>query len=64
MAWQELALLYNPGVQPDSATRQLKRWVDRNRALKEELIRTGLATPRSPVNPCTGPIYYNHLGEP
>ena len=39
--WQELAILYAPGLTPHSASRRLTRWVIINKELYDRLIRSG-----------------------
>ena len=35
--WQELAMLYAPGLQPESASKRLSKWVIGNQSLTDSL---------------------------
>ena len=56
---KELAAMYFANSTPKAATTHLKRWIDRNESLKNELTETGrVFTPRQVE------LVFRHLGEP
>lgn len=62
--WQELAVLYAPGLTPHSASRRLTQWVVMNRELYERLIRSGWIKGTRILSPLQVGIIMEYLGEP
>ncbi len=61
---KELASLYFPHSAPRSATVQLKRWIDLNRPLCEELRAAGLVSRQRLLTPKQVELIFHYLGEP
>ncbi len=62
--WQELALLYNPGITPNAANRRLRKWITKNRLLYEELQQAGWEHRSYLLTPRQVEIIVKYLGEP
>ena len=60
----ELALLYMPYIQPDSAVKQLKRWIALKPGLSEALHASGLTPNAKQFNPAQVRLITDALGEP
>lgn len=61
---KELAMLYFPDIMPESASRQLTRWIHRDPELYEELTRAGYIDRQRVFSPIQTTILFNHLGDP
>ena len=57
---KELAAMYFA----NSATTHLKRWIDRNESLKNELTETGYMEGQRVFTPRQVELVFRHLGEP
>ena len=64
MKYNELAREYFPNVAPQSATVQLKRWVDANRQLRTKLMGAGWSSGQKLLTPKQVEIFKMELGEP
>lgn len=62
--WAELALCYNPSLHPDSASRLLRRWVQKNNRLADELKATGFIPRQRILTPLQVSVVITYLGEP
>lgn len=62
--WAELALCYNPSLHPDSASRLLRRWVQKNNRLADELKATGFVPRQRILTPLQVSVVVTYLGEP
>lgn len=62
--WQELAILYAPGLTPHSASKRLTRWVVINKNLYEDLIRSEWVKGTRILPPSQVEIIMKYLGEP
>lgn len=62
--WQELAILYAPGLTPHSASKRLTHWVIINEGLFRELIRSGWKKGNRIVSPLQVGLIMKYLGEP
>lgn len=62
--WQELAILYAPGVTPRAATRRLALWVAKNQSLYECLTKTGWVKGTRLLTPVQVKTIIDFLGEP
>jgi hypothetical protein len=60
----ELALLYNPQFSAGSARRLLRRWIHFNKALNDQLRRTGLLPNAHVYTPLQVKMIVEHLGAP
>ena len=60
--WQELAILYAPGLTPHSASRRLTRWVIINKELYDRLIRSGWIKGARILSPLQVAIIVDFLG--
>ncbi len=60
----ELAGLYNPRLNAQSATRQLRRWIDYHPALSEQLRQMGYISGQRCFTPKQVACIIEHLGEP
>lgn len=60
----ELAMLYNPGLSPDSSRRTLIRWITRNKKLLQELQQAGYEKRRHFFLSYEVEIIYKYLGMP
>lgn len=63
-SWQELAILYAPGLTPHSASIRLTKWVVINQELYERLLRSGWIKGRRILSPMQVGIIVDFLGEP
>lgn len=61
---QELALLYFPFSVPASASCQLKRWINLNTALYNEIVASGYQSGQRLLTPRQVGIITSHLGPP
>ena len=61
---KELAAMYFANCSPKSATMHLKRWIDRNDSLKNELAETGYKEGQRVFTPRQVELVFRHLGEP
>lgn len=62
--WTELAQLYNPTLQPDSAARMLRCWVAKNTLLADALCRSGYRRGQRKLTPLQVADIVRYLGEP
>lgn len=62
--WQELAILYAPGLTPHSASLRLTRWIVINKDLYERMIRSGWVKGNRILSPMQVGIIVSFLGEP
>lgn len=62
--WTELAQLYNPTLQPDSAARLLRRWVEKNTLLANALQQSGYRSGQRKLTPLQVADIVRYLGEP
>lgn len=62
--WTELAICYNPVLQPDSAARLLRRWVKMNEKLGEELKAAGFQDNQRRLTPLQVGLLVRYLEEP
>lgn len=62
--YQELAILYFPHIKPDSATRQLGRWIGVSRELISQLTANGWKPGRKLLTPKQAACIFRHLGPP
>lgn len=62
--WAELAMRYNPNVQPGSAARLLRRWVNRNPRLSSSLAEAGFHDRQRVLTPKQVSLITDYLGEP
>ncbi|MCD7936283.1 MAG: DUF4248 domain-containing protein [Tannerellaceae bacterium] len=62
--FQELAILYAPGLQPESASKRLKSWLLANKELTSELYRWGWTRRSRILTPVQVSIIVRYLGEP
>lgn len=62
--WQELAILYAPGLTPHSASKRLTRWVKINEELYKVLLRAGWIKGTRILSPLQVSIIMKYLGEP
>ena len=60
----ELALLYNPGLCPDSAYRKLKQWIDLCPGLRDGLAALGISSRSRTYTPAQVRLIVVALGEP
>lgn len=60
----ELAQLYCPHIQPQNASRQLRRWIDYNPHLRTELEHLGWRPRRKYLLPIQVSCLFTHLGPP
>ena len=61
----ELALLYSPELNPESAFRRLKRWIIRSPQLSEQLVHQGkLCSSSRTFTPAQVRLIVEMLGEP
>ena len=62
---KELAAMYFANSTPKAATTHLKRWIDRNESLKNELTETGYIMEGQRVfTPRQVELVFRYLGEP
>lgn len=61
---KELAALYFANSTPKAATTHLKRWIDRNESLKNELAETGYKEGQRVFTPRQVELIFRYLGEP
>lgn len=62
--WQELAVLYAPGLTPHSASKRLTKWVIINKELYDRLVRSGWLKGTRILSPLQVGIILEYLGEP
>lgn len=62
--WQELAVLYAPGLKPHSASKRLSRWIMFNKKLHGRLVRSGWVKGAHVLSPMQVGIIVEYLGEP
>lgn len=62
--WTELAMCYHPSLQPDSASRLLRQWVQKNNQLADELKQTGFIPRQRVLTPLQVSVVVTYLGEP
>lgn len=62
--WQELAVLYNPQVTPQSAAKSLSHWVKKNPGLSDALRSTGWRPGLRSLTPLQVKLLVRFLGEP
>lgn len=62
--WQELAILYAPGLTPHSASKRLSQWIIINGELYERLIRSGWMKGYRILTPVQVGIIIEFLGKP
>ena len=60
----ELAQLYCPQLTPDAAWRKLKRWIELNRDLTQELQKLGYTHSQRTFTPKMVEHIFYYLGEP
>lgn len=60
----ELASLYLPNIQPASARRTLRNWINKNIALKNALIDAGYTNDAVLLTPIQVEIIFEYLGMP
>lgn len=60
----ELAMLYNPNLQPNSAANALKRWINYNQKLVAALEETGWKKGQRKLTPLQSEQIAHFLGEP
>lgn len=60
----ELGMLYSPALQPASAARALRRWINYNRSLKQALVASGWTEGQRRFTPLQVELIARHLGEP
>jgi len=61
---QELAMMYNPGVKPDTAVKRFNRWIDFHPTLATELSAVGWNQRLRLYTPMMVEVLTRHLGEP
>lgn len=61
---KEMALMYFPNSTPDSARRQLSRWIQKNTQLQAELVGAGFYRGQRVLTPRQAGIIIYWLGEP
>jgi hypothetical protein len=61
---KELAMLYFPGVLPESASRQLSRRILKDDELYAELLEAGYKHRQHMYSPLQTTILFDHLGNP
>lgn len=64
MGFGELAQLYNPDVQANSARFLLRSWISRHPLLKSELFSSGYKKGQKILLPIQVEIIVRHIGEP
>lgn len=62
--WQELAILYAPGLKPHSASKRLTKWIIVNKELYDRLIRSGWIKGAHILSPLQVGVIVEYLGEP
>lgn len=62
--WQELAILYAPGITPRAATKRLTRWVLLNRELFDRLVQAGWKKGNHLLTPVQVRLIVDCFGEP
>lgn len=62
--FRDIALRYFPDHQSTTATKHLKRWIQRCPPLKTELLETGFLPRQRYLTPHMVERIYYHLGEP
>lgn len=64
MGFGELAQMYNPGIQPNSATIRLYHWIKRSQSLSRALKHSGYNKYQKILTPKMVALIVNHLGPP
>lgn len=62
--WQELAMLYCPGISADAATKHLRSWIAINPDLRRDLQQAGWKKGNRLLSPRQVEIMFYYLGEP
>lgn len=60
----ELASMYLPDITPDSASKTLRKWIEKYPGLSEELKATGLTASDRRYTPAQVRLIVDALGEP
>ena len=60
----ELAIRYSPTLTPDAAWKKLKRWINLNHDLTQELAQLGYTSHQRSFTPKMVSRIYYYLGEP
>ncbi len=60
----ELAVLYQPQVQPNAAVRTLQRWIDRYPGLRQQLMDAGWHSKTKIITPAQVKLIVEALGAP
>lgn len=60
----ELAIKYNPMLDPHSAWRKLKEWIAYNKELTDALLKAGYDPRRRSFTPKQVSLIFEYLGEP
>lgn len=61
---QELAVMFFPDIMPQSASKQLSRWIMRDEELYAELTKAGYNRKQRSYSPLQTAILFDHLGDP
>ena len=64
MGFGELAQLYNPSIKPESASNALRRWINNNHTLSNDLRTAGYKKYSKVLTPLQVRILIFNLGEP
>lgn len=62
--WQELAILYAPGLVPNSAAKRLTKWILIDHKLCEQLIQVGWKKGNRVLTPLQVRFIVDSLGQP
>lgn len=60
----ELAMAYNPDMEPHYALRTLRRWIEHYPGLQERLFAAGMSQRQKILTPLQVGMIYDALGEP
>ena len=63
-SFKQLSMRYSPDLQPDSASKQLRRWVMYHPDLKQKLENAGWHKGARRLTPLMVELIYDSLGEP
>jgi len=63
-SFKQLSMLYSPDLQPDSASKQLIRWVMLHPTLKDKLVDAGWHKGARRLSPLMVSYFYECLGVP
>ena len=63
-SFKQLSMRYSPDLQPDSASKQLMRWVMYHPDLKQKLENAGWQKGARRLTPLMVELIYDSLGEP